>query len=281
LDPRDQLLTQIKQSVTFLKENTDVKPLVGMILGSGLSGVAGEFEKLIRIPYSDIPNFPEATIEGHEGVLTVGNKGGVGVAAFQGRFHCYEGYTMWGVTLPIRVLAYLGCKYVIITNGAGGLNENMEAGSLMIIKDHINLMSANPLTGLNVEELGPIFVDMVEAYDPGLRFVAMDAASSLGLEVTEGVYCAVPGPSYETPAEINFLRKIGANAVGMSTVPEVIVARQQGLKVLGISVITNNAFKQNNISHKEVLAQASRVSAQLEELLENIIKEIGEKKNEL
>lgn len=281
MDPREQLLTQIKQSASFLRENTEIKPLVGLVLGSGLSEAAGKFTDKVEIPYSEIPNFPEATTAGHAGMLTIGKKDGIGVAAFQGRIHFYEGYTMWGVTLPIRILAYLGCEFLIVTNGAGGLNEDMEPGSLMIIKDHINLMSANPLTGPELEELGPRFVDMTEAYDPGLRFVAMDAASNLGMAVTEGVYCAVAGPSYETPAELDFIRKIGADAIGMSTVPEVIVARQQELKVLGISIITNNVVKQKHVSHKEVLAQADKVRAQLERLLENIIQEIGEKRNEL
>lgn len=281
MDPREQLLTQIKQTASYIKESTVTKPLIGIVLGSGMSNIACNLKNDISMTYSDIPNFPETTTDGHPGLLSIGVKKGVGIAVLQGRFHFYEGYTMWGITLPVRVLAYLGCKFLIITNSAGGLNAQMEPGSFMIIKDHINLIPSNPLTGPEIEGLGRRFVEMSEAYDPALRFVAMDAASELGLDVMEGVYAAVQGPSYETPAEINFLKKIGADAVGMSTVPEVIVARQQNLKVSGISVITNNALKEKHISHEQVLAEAGKVKAQLEHLLEKIILEIGEKKNEL
>lgn len=281
MDPREQLITQIKQSVTYIGEYSDIKPSVGIILGSGMSEAAGKFDKAVTMNYSDIPNFPEPTTAGHIGKLTIGLKNGISVAALQGRFHFYEGYTLWGVTLPVRVLAHLGCKFIINTNCAGGLQEDMDPGSFMAIKDHINLIPSNPLTGPEIKELGTRFISMIDAYDPALRFIATDAASALGIDMTEGVYAAVQGPSYETPAEIDYIKKIGADAVGMSTVPEVIVARQQDMKVLGLSVITNNALKEKHISHKEVLAQAGEVKAQLEQLLSKIIEEIGEKSDEL
>ncbi len=281
MDPREQLITQIQQASHYIKEQTDEKPLIGIVLGSGLSSIAEILDKATKIPYIDIPYFPEATTTGHEGSLTIGKIGGINIAAMQGRFHLYEGYTMWGITLPIRVLAYLGCKSVIITNGAGGLDNNMKPGSLMVIKDHIDLIQSNPLAGPEVEELGPRFVSMGDAYNKNLISIVKSKAKELKIDLSEGVYVGVKGPSYETPAEVKFLKIIGGKAVGMSTVPEVIVARQQELNVLGLSVITNNALKQKHVNHKEVLAVVDKIKAKLEQLLIKTIKEMGERKNEL
>lgn len=220
------------------------RPQVGIITGSGLSGLAEEVEEPLLIPYEEIPDFPPATVEGHPGRLVLGRLAGKGVVVMQGRAHFYEGYTLEQITLPVRVMRALGADTLIVTNAAGGLNETFKAGDLMLITDHINLVGMagqSPLFGPNDERLGPRFVDMSEAYDQGLRQIALEVGDELGLELREGVYVMVGGPTFETPAEIRALRLLGADAVGMSTAPEVVVARHGGVQVLGISHISNMA----------------------------------------
>ena len=221
-----------------------LKPQVGIITGSGLSGLAEEVEEPLVIPYGEIPDFPPATVEGHPGQMVLGHLAGKAVAVMQGRPHFYEGYPLEQITLPLRVIRALGADTLIVTNAAGGLNEGFKAGDLMLITDHINLVGMaghSPLFGPNDERLGPRFVDMSEAYDKELGKIALEVGDKLGLELRQGVYVMVGGPTFETPAEIRFLRLMGADAVGMSTVLEVVVARHGGMRVLGISHISNMA----------------------------------------
>lgn len=228
------------EAATYLLNRTDRRPKTGIILGSGLGRLADEIADAVVIPYSDIPGFRRSTAQGHKGNLIFGTLGGSDVVAMQGRFHYYEGYTMQEVTLPVRVMAQLGVKTLFVSNAAGAVNPTYRVGDLMLISDHINLIP-NPLIGPNQDEFGPRFSDMTEAYSPRLRRKAMQFAQQLGFTLHEGVYIATTGPSYETPAEYRFFRTIGADAVGMSTVPEVIVARHCGLEVFGISIITNQS----------------------------------------
>jgi purine-nucleoside phosphorylase len=230
LDAKDAILAK-----------TSVQPKVGLILGSGLGVLAEEIENPVTIPYHDIPHFPVSTVEGHAGQLVVGILEEKSVVVMQGRFHLYEGHDTSAVTFPIRVMKEMGVETILVTNAAGGVNKEYKSGALMLIKDHINLMFRNPLIGPNDSELGVRFPDMSNAYDLGLREMAKRVANENRIELQEGVYTAVMGPSYETPAEIRMIRKIGGDAVGMSTVPEVIVARHAGIRVLGISCITNMA----------------------------------------
>lgn len=216
------------------------RPVAGIVLGSGLGKLAGLIEDSTIIPYREIPQFPVSTAVGHEGNFIIGKLGGKDVVAMQGRFHYYEGYPMSLVTLPIRVMMKLGISHLFVSNAAGGVNMDYKVGDLMIIKDHINLLP-NPLIGPNLDEFGPRFPDMTRTYDRDLRRKAVEICAGLGYDVHEGVYLGDTGPSYETPAEYKFYRMIGADAVGMSTVPEVIVARHGGMKVFGMSVITNEA----------------------------------------
>ncbi len=221
-----------------------LKPQVGIITGSGLSGLAREVEEPLVIPYEEIPDFPPATVEGHPGEMFLGYLAGKAVVVMQGRAHFYEGYSLEQITLPVRVMRALGADTLIVTNAAGGLNESFKAGDLMLITDHISLVGMaghSPLFGPNDGRLGPRFVDMSGAYDKELRKIALEVGHELGLELRQGVYVMVGGPTFETPAEIRFLRLMGADAVGMSTVPEVVVARHGGMRVLGISHISNMA----------------------------------------
>ena len=228
------------EAATYLLNRTDRRPKTGIILGSGLGRLADEIADAVVIPYSDIPGFRRSTAQGHKGNLIFGTLGGSDVVAMQGRFHYYEGYTMQEVTLPVRVMAQLGVKTLFVSNAAGAVNPTYRVGDLMLISDHINLIP-NPLIGPNQDEFGPRFPDMTEAYSPRLRRKAMQFAQQQGFTLHEGVYIATTGPSYETPAEYRFFRTIGADAVGKSTVPEVIVARHCGLEVFGISIITNQS----------------------------------------
>ena len=243
-----------------------------MILGSGLGELAEEIEEAIVIPYDQIPFFPTSTVVGHAGQLVYGTLSGKKVLAMQGRFHFYEGHSMQTVTYPVRVMAALKAHSVIVTNACGGVNESFVPGDLMLITDHINFTGQNPLIGPNEDEIGPRFPDMSEAYTLTYREVAKEAASQLDLTLKEGVYMGYSGPTYETPAEIRMSRTMGADAVGMSTVPEVIVAAHSGLKVLGISCITNLAAgMQANLNHEEVVETTQRVKQSFKALIKEVL----------
>ncbi len=267
---------KISNAVAFLKMKYDKTPKLGLILGSGLGILAEEIEKPVKIPYRDIPDFPVSTVEGHAGQLVFGLLEGIEVVAMQGRFHYYEGYSFEKVTFPVRVMKGLGVETLIVTNAAGGINEGFSPGDLMIISDHINNMGANPLIGPNDARLGARFPDMSEAYSKDLRKLAKQTATKLNLDVKEGVYVAFTGPTYETPAEIRAFRILGADAVGMSTVPEVIVARHSGLRVLGISCITNMAagILDQPLSHEEVIETTERVKANFLSYVTELVKTI-------
>jgi len=264
------------KTVNFLKEKVPEGAEIGLILGSGLGVLAEEIESPTVIPYREIPNFPVSTVEGHAGQLVTGQLEGKRVVAMQGRFHYYEGYAMQQVVFPVRVMSKLGIKALFVTNAAGGINHGFEPGDLMIIMDHINLTGANPLLGPNDDGFGPRFPDMSEAYDRKLIELAKKAASEQKIKLREGVYAGLTGPSYETPAEIKYLRSIGVDAVGMSTVPEVIVANHAGLRVLGISCITNMAagVLPQKLTHQEVMETAERVREKFVKLVKGIIQEV-------
>lgn len=246
-----------------------LSPRVGVVLGSGLGSVADCVQNEVDIPYADIPYFVTSTVEGHAGMFRIGTCSGVDVALMRGRFHFYEGYSMEDVTLPVRVFAAMGIRSLILTNAAGGVSSQLAPGSLMVITDHINMLGDNPLRGPNDERFGPRFPDMTVAYTPAYIEVAHEVAREMGVVLAEGVYMALLGPSYETPAEIRMMSKLGADAVGMSTVPEVIVARHSGMKVLAISCITNVAagLAPAEINHGEVMDVGARAGKQLAELI--------------
>src|SRR5215204_1112107 len=250
-----------------------VDPRIAIVLGSGLGGFADDFEEAVGIPYEEIPGFVRSTAQGHVGRLVVGKVDSVPVVAMQGRVHYYEGYSFEEVTFPVRTFKLLGIKTLILTNAAGGINVQLTQGALMVISDHLNLMGDNPLRGPNDERFGPRFPDMSAVYSHELQELVVEEAKAIGVEVRRGIYGALSGPSYETPAEILLLRNLGADAVGMSTVPEAIVARHMGLDVLGISCITNMAagVLPQPLDHAEVLETANRVAADFMRLLEGII----------
>ena len=243
------------------------------MLGSGLGGFTGELTDRVEIPYERIPGWPSATAAGHEGKLVFGTLGELQVAVMAGRVHLYEGYSAAEVAYGVRVLGRLGVRSVVVTNAAGGINPSLERGRLVVISDHINLQGANPLTGPNDDSLGPRFPDMSEAYSSEYRGIALEAARELGISLSEGVYAAVTGPSYETPSEIRFLRAIGADLVGMSTVPEVIAARHMGLRVLAVSFVANMAagLGQHKTTHEEVLEAGRKVRGTLVRLLKAVL----------
>ncbi|RDI41269.1 purine-nucleoside phosphorylase [Falsibacillus pallidus] len=254
-------LEQIKKASEFLQNKYTGTPAIGLILGSGLGVLADEIQNPVRIPYSEVPDFPVSTVAGHAGQLVFGQLNGKEVVAMQGRFHYYEGYEFNQVTFPVRVMKELGVETLIVTNAAGGVNESFEPGDLMIISDHINNMGGNPLIGPNDSRLGVRFPDLSEAYNRQLRTMAKEIAEKLGINVQEGVYVGNTGPMYETPAEIRMFRTLGGDAVGMSTVPEVIVARHAGMKVLGISCISNMAagILDQPLTHDEVIETTEMV----------------------
>jgi purine-nucleoside phosphorylase len=250
-----------------------LKPRVAVVLGSGLGGVADSIVDSITIAYDEIPHFVRSTVQGHAGCLIVGKCAGVDVILMKGRFHFYEGYSMEEITLPIRVFALIGATSLLLTNAAGGCSEHLGAGSLMLITDHLNLMGDNPLRGANDERFGPRFPDMTDVYTPSCISIAHEVARELGIKVAEGVYVGLRGPSYETPAEVKMLRKLGGDALGMSTVPEAIVARHSGMQVLGISCITNVAAGMSGspINHEEVIEVGARAGRELARLIVGII----------
>ena len=267
-----------ERAAKFILAKTKLRPRIALVLGSGLGDFADEFRNATKIPYAKIPHFPRSTAIGHAGQLVIGEVGDVTVAGMQGRVHLYEGYSVKEVAFPIRVFARMGVKAVILTNAAGGINRNYSQGCLVVIRDHVNLQGANPLAGPNDERFGVRFPDMTQAYDREFHAFVNEEAKKLGLNIHQGVYLAVAGPSYETPAEIYSFRTIGADLVGMSTVPEVIAARHSGIRVLGISCVTNMAAGTTDepLNHVEVLDTTKRVRKQFIALLTAVIPRIAE-----
>src|SRR5450755_2283570 len=263
----------VVQAAQFILGRTALRPRIALVLGSGLGGFAEELENAVRIPYAEIPSFPRSTAVGHAGTLVIGTVSGIAVVAMQGRVHLYEGYSAQQVAFPIRVFGRMGVRAVVLTNAAGGINPTYGRGALVVIRDHINLQGQNPLAGANDDRFGPRFPDMTDAYNPQFRRFALDEADRLGGDIHEGIYAAMLGPSYETPAEIRYLRTIGADLVGMSTVPEVIVANHMGIKCLGISVVTNLAagISKEKLSHKEVLETGESVRGMLVQFLKALL----------
>ncbi|HKV03892.1 MAG TPA: purine-nucleoside phosphorylase [Candidatus Acidoferrales bacterium] len=265
------------RAAKFILAKTKWRPKIALILGSGLGAFAGELDSAARIPYRKIPGFPRSTVDGHAGVLAIGKSSGVPVAVMQGRVHLYEGYSPDEIVFPMRVLGRLGIRAAILTNAAGAINMDYSRGALVLIRDHINLQAANPLVGPNDERFGERFPDMNNAYSVSYREIALREAKRLGFTIHEGVYAALTGPSFETPAEIRYLRAVGADLVGMSTVPEVIVARHVGIRILAISCATNMAagITDRPPSHSEVLETGERVKGQLIGLLRAVIPSIA------
>ncbi len=267
------LYDKIQETAAFIKGKKKDTPTIGIILGSGLGGLVDKVEDAISFPYKDIPNFPLATVQGHAGKLILGKMGGKQVVMLAGRFHYYEGYDMQQVTFPVRVMKALGVETLIVSNAAGCMNVNYKVGDIMLIQDHINLFPGHPLRGPNDERLGVRFVDMSEPYAPELRKLAHDVAGEQGLQLREGVYVGLQGPTFETRHEYHMLHVIGGDAVGMSTVPEVIVARHGDMKVFAASVITDMGIRDelNTITHEEVLAAANAAAPRLAALVAEMV----------
>ncbi|WP_102400842.1 purine-nucleoside phosphorylase [Haloimpatiens massiliensis] len=267
-------LSKLMESVEYVKSKINDEPEIGIILGSGLGDIAEEVEDKITIKYSEVPNMPASTVKGHAGQFVFGSLNGKKVIMMQGRFHYYEGNPMSLLSLPVYIMKYLGVKNLIVTNAAGGVNTSFNPGDLMIITDHINFAGNNPLIGKNQEDIGPRFPDMSEAYNKGLRNLAKETAENLNIDVKEGVYVMMTGPTYETPAEIRMTRLLGGDAVGMSTVPEVIAANHCGMKVLGISCITNMAagILDQPLNHAEVIETSNKVKSSFINLVKEIMK---------
>jgi len=265
------MLKKIKSTVAFLKGKTSIEPQIGLVLGSGLGNLVDQVNNATVIPYQDIPNFPVSTVEGHAGNLVFGTIHDVPVVMMQGRFHYYEGYDMQDVVFPIRVMKLLGIDTLVITNAAGGLNPDHAVGDLMLINDHINLFGTNPLIGTNIQELGPRFPDMHETFSKA--YIELAKTITCEIPVHEGVYVGVSGPTFETPAEYKYMRIIGGDAVGMSTVPEAIVAAHMGLSILGVSVITDLGVegKIGSVSHQEVQEAAAKSSIYLSQFIQDFI----------
>jgi purine-nucleoside phosphorylase len=275
-EPRGGMFERVETAAEVIRRRCGALPQAALVLGSGLGDFADTLADAVAMPYGELPDWPASRVVGHPGRLVIGTVAGKRVAALAGRVHAYEGHPLSAVAFATRVMGRLGVKQVVLTNAAGGVNTGFARGALMIIDDHINLLGANPLTGENDERFGPRFPDMTEVYSKRLRRIADEAAAVKGLSVTHGVYAALLGPSYETPAEIRYLRTIGADAVGMSTVPEAIAARHMGLEVLGISCITNMAagVLPEPLNHDEVLETTRRVRGTFIALLEGIIERL-------
>jgi purine-nucleoside phosphorylase len=269
----DDQFTRAETAAKSVLQRTPLRPQIGLVLGSGLGGFADSLTDATCIPYADIPAFPRSTAIGHAGQMVIGKCGGVPVATMQGRVHLYEGYSAQEVAFPMRVFGRMGIRAVILTNAAGGINLNYQQGALVLIRDHINLQGANPLVGPNDDRFGVRFPDMTQAYARDYRALAKEEAGKLGMTLHEGVYAALLGPSYETPAEIKYLRTIGADLVGMSTAFEVIAARHMGIKVLAISCVTNMAagILDQPLSHQEVMETGERVKTSFEALLRAVL----------
>ncbi len=267
------LFDRAERAAQTISARATVKPRIALVLGSGLGAFADEFTDAVAIPYQEIPGFVSSTAQGHKGRLVTGNVDGIPVVAMQGRVHFYEGYSLEEVTFPIRTFKSMGIDTVILTNAAGGIDVQLTQGALMVISDHLNLMGVNPLRGANDDRFGPRFPDMTEVYSRELQELVTEEARRLGITVRRGIYAALTGPSYETPAEIHMLRACGADAVGMSTVPEAIVARHMGMSVIGISCITNMAagISEQAINHEEVMETGQKVKATFTQLLRQII----------
>lgn len=271
------LYERAEHAARTIRARLTAEPRIAIVLGSGLGGFADDFEDATRIPYNEIPGFPRSTVEGHSGRLVSGRVDNVPVLAMQGRVHYYEGYSFEEVTFPVRTFKLLGIKTLVLTNAAGGINVELTQGALMVISDHVNLMGDNPLRGPNDERFGPRFPDMSGVYSPALQELVVEEAKAMGTEVRRGIYGGLSGPSYETPAEIHLLRNLGADAVGMSTVPEAIVARHMDMEVLGISCITNMAagISDEPIDHAEVMAIGDRVRGTFTDLLRRVVGRIN------
>jgi purine-nucleoside phosphorylase len=268
---------QAKAAAKFILRKTKLRPRIALVLGSGLGAFADEFANATRIPYAKIPHFPRSTAIGHAGQLVLGNVDGVGVAGMQGRVHLYEGYSAKQVAFPMRVFSRMGVKAVVLTNAAGGINLSYSEGALVALRDHINLQGVNPLIGPNDDRFGPRFPDMTRAYDPDFRRFVAEEGKKLKLNLHEGVYLALAGPNYETPAEIHALRTLGADLVGMSTVPEVLAARHSSIRVLGISCVTNMAagITGKTLTAEEVFETGARVKTEFIALLKAVIPRIA------
>ncbi|MDP2274397.1 MAG: purine-nucleoside phosphorylase [Archangium sp.] len=276
----DDLVARLDACTAVIRKKAPgFTPKLGIILGSGLGAFADSLERAVSIDYRELPDFPVSSVHGHAGRLVLGHRGEVPVVAMQGRVHFYEGYQPWQVAFPARVLGRLGIKHLTVTNAAGGINLGFKVGDLMAITDHLNLAGFNPLIGKNADELGPRFPDMSHAYDPASLEVLRGAAKAEGVQLREGVYASLSGPSYETPAEIRMLRTLGGDAVGMSTVPEVIVASHMGIKVTGISCITNLAagIGKNALNHEEVSEVANRVTQTFQKLIGRFLADVATK----
>jgi purine-nucleoside phosphorylase len=271
------LLTRLDEAAARVRERTPVHPAIGVVAGSGLGSLAERLEHPVVVPFREIPHFPAPTVAGHDGALVVGEVRGIPIAALNGRVHAYEGYPLDEVVFPVRVLGRLGVRTLVVTNAAGAINPDFRPGELMLLSDHINLLG-NPLAGPNEAQLGPRFPDMSAAYDPELRGRAASACAAAGATAHEGVYIAVPGPSYETPAEIRMARTLGADAVGMSTVPEVIAARHMGMRVVALSCLTNRAagVSDEPLDHRDVLAMTERLRSLLVDVLTRIVVQAAE-----
>ncbi|MBY0485862.1 MAG: purine-nucleoside phosphorylase [Flavobacteriaceae bacterium] len=265
---------KVQETVNFIKDKTGFTPEYGVILGSGLGSFTDDIQIEYTLPYSEIPNFPVSTVQGHKGALVFGTIGDKKVVAMQGRFHYYEGYDMKQVTFPVRVMKYLGVTKLIVSNASGGVNPNYEVGSIVIINDHINMMPEHPLRGKNDERFGPRFVNMSEPYSRAMITKAKELAKSLDIEVQDGIYMGLQGPTFETLAEYKMVKNIGADCVGMSTVPEVIVARHMELETFGLSVITDMGDEENieEVNHAEVLKAAEKAEPSVRLLIKELIK---------
>lgn len=273
-------LQQIDEAADFIRERISYRPRVGMILGSGLNALADSVANPTVIPYGEIPNWPVSTVHGHAGRLVIGELEGQTVFVMQGRIHYYEGYSMSQITLPVRVMLRLGLEMMFVTNAAGGVNPVFVPGDVMLITDHLNLIGmtgANPLMGPNIDELGPRFPDMSQAYDRQLMDLARQVASKEGLTLREGIYCGLSGPSFEGPADLRFLRLAGTDAVGMSTVPEVIVARHGGLRVMGLSGISNKANLDGSTvtTHEEVIEAGQIITPKMEKIIRGVLRALS------
>ncbi|NUU99970.1 purine nucleoside phosphorylase [Marinitoga sp. 1154] len=272
----NEYVKNVKEAAKYIKEKISNQPEIAIVLGSGLHGISEKLENSLSISYTDIPNFPVSTAPGHKGELMFGSISGKNVMLMNGRFHYYEGYTMKEVTFPIRVMQELGIKILIVTNAAGGMNPNFEVGNPCIITDQINFMGDNPLIGQNCEEWGPRFPDMSEPYDRELTEKAISVAKKLGIPVYTGVYLGITGPTFETPAELKMMRNFGADLVGMSTVPEVIVANHGGIRVLGLSAVTDKAVPDElkPVTAEEVIEIANKTGEKIAEIILSLLGEL-------